>query len=242
MKKANPLLLFTVMMAGLPAACVQPIQPNAPRTATSQISTLFKDTFDQDLQHWIVEQQAGGKVFLEDGKMVIEDQGGCSVWLRQQLHAPVHIRYQVRASSQARVSDINCFWMASEPGHGAEHFYEGHKRDGSFASYDVLQTYYVGMGGNHNETTRFRRYTGGGPRPLLPEYDLSDPRFMITPDHLYTIELIAANGKATYIRDGEVLFDYEDPSFLESGWFAFRTVLSRLEIEEFEILTPHCNP
>ena len=198
----------------------------------------FQDTFDSDLRHWVVEQQPGGRVFIEDGKLIIEDQGGCSVWFRERLEAPVHIRFRIRASSQARVSDINCFWMASEPGHEDDHFYEGHQRDGSFARYDLLQTYYVGMGGNYNSTTRFRRYTGGGPRPLLPEHDLSDPAFMIIPDHLYTIELIAADGKATYIRDGEVLFEYEDPNFLRVGWFAFRTVLSRLEIEDFVVLRP----
>ena len=238
----QPLLLPILVLAGLMTACTDTTPTNQTQTEINDMSVLFMDRFDSDLGNWVVEQRPGGQVFLEDGKLVIEDQGGCSVWLRQKLQAPVHIRYRVRASSQARVSDINCFWMASEPGHENEHFYDGHLRDGSFASYDVLQTYYVGMGGNYNETTRFRRYSGGGKRPLLPEHDLSDPQYMITPDHLYTIELIAADGKATYIRDGEVLFEFEDPDFLESGWFAFRTVLSRLEIEDFEILSPrHSN-
>ncbi|MEQ9823530.1 MAG: DUF6250 domain-containing protein [Puniceicoccaceae bacterium] len=196
---------------------------------------IFKDTFETNLDAWVVEQQPGGRVFLEQGKLVIEDQAGCSVWYREVLEAPVRIRYQIRASSKARVSDINCFWMASEPGHLQDHFYEGHQRDGSFASYDILQTYYVGMGGNYNETTRFRRYEGGGKRPLLPEHDLSDPAFMIEPDRTYTIELIAADGKAAYFRDGELLFEYNDPAFLDKGWFAFRTVLSRIEVDQIEI-------
>ena len=196
---------------------------------------IFKDTFDGTLDNWIVEQQPGGKVFLEDGKLVIEDEGGCSVWYKERVEAPVLIRYKVLASSKARVSDINCFWMASEPGHEGDHFYEGHQRTGKFATYDIMQTYYVGMGGNYNETTRFRRYEGGGKRPLLPEHDLGDPEFMITPDHEYAIELVAADGKVTYTRDGELLFEYEDAEFLSSGWFAFRTVLSRIEISEIEI-------
>jgi len=196
---------------------------------------IFKDSFDHNLDNWVVEQQPGGRVFLENGSLIIEDKGGCSVWYKEKIEAPIRIRYKIKASSMARVSDINCFWMASEPGHESDHFYNGHRRDGSFASYDILQTYYVGMGGNYNATTRFRRYEGGGKRPLLPEHDLSDAMYMITPDHEYTIELIAADGRVQYYRDGEQLFDYQDQAFLASGWFAFRTVLSRIEISEIEM-------
>ena len=42
-----------------------------------------------------------------------------------------------------------------------------------FAAYNDLKTYYVGLGGNRNTTTRFRRYIGDPEtRPLLPEHDL----------------------------------------------------------------------
>ena len=33
-------------------------------------------------------------------------------------------------------------------------------RSGTFAEYNDLLTYYVGLGGNRNTTTRFRRYIG----------------------------------------------------------------------------------
>ena len=202
--------------------------------------TIFCDNFEGNLDNWVIEQQPGGKVYLDSGKLVIEDQGGCSVWLKKKLKAPVRISYKVKASSDARVSDINCFWMASEPGHEDDHFYADRKRDGSFASYDILKTYYVGMGGNYNSTTRFRRYEGGGKRPLLPEHDLSDPKFMIIPDHEYEIQLVAADGVAKYIVDGKLIFEYQDDEPLTEGWFAFRTVLSHLEIRDLKITTPTC--
>jgi hypothetical protein len=204
----------------------------------SEEEIIFCDNFEGNLDNWVIEQQPGGRVYLDSGKLIIEDQGGCSVWLKQKLKAPVRISYKVKASSVARVSDINCFWMASEPGHEEDHFYADRKRDGSFASYDILKTYYVGMGGNYNSTTRFRRYEGGGKRPLLPEHDLSDPRFMIVPDHEYQIQLVAEDGIAKYYVDGELIFEYPDDEPLTEGWFAFRTVLSHLEIRDLRITTP----
>jgi len=199
---------------------------------------VYFDAFDGDLSQWVVEQQPEGTVRIEEGRLVISDQGGCSVWFRTRLTAPVVITYTVKASSLARVSDINCFWMATEPDSPEDHFAQGHGRTGAFATYDSMETYYVGYGGNYNSTTRFRRYTGDGKRPLLPEHDLSAPAFMIVPDHVYQVRLVAANGRAQFYRDGELLFDYTDPDPLEAGWFAFRTVLSRLEIDDFKVWQP----
>ena len=157
------------------------------------------------------------------------------MWFREPIEAPVVISYTVRASSLARVSDINCFWMASEPDGPEDFFAPEHGRTGAFATYDTMHTYYVGFGGNYNSTTRFRRYTGDGKRPLLPEHDLGGEADMITPDHTYRIHLVAAGGRAQYYRDGELVFDYEDEEPLIRGYFAFRTVLSRLEIDDFRV-------
>lgn len=196
---------------------------------------IYEDDFSGDLSRWVVEQQPGGKVSIEDGSLVIADDGGCTVWFDQPLEAPVVIGYTVKASSEARVSDINCFWMATQPGVEGGHFAEGNGRTGAFASYDPLETYYVGYGGNYNSTTRFRRYTGDGKRPLLPEHDLSAEAYMIEADHAYEIRLVAAGGRAQFYRDGELIFDYADDEPLTRGWFGFRTVLSRLVIDDFRV-------
>lgn len=212
------------------AGCL-PVQPKP--------DVIFSDDFSEDLSHWVVEQQPEGKVFLENGHLVIADQAGCTVWLKQRLEAPVVIEYTVRASSSARVSDLNCFWMASDPDHPDDLFAADHGRDGKFATYDGLRTYYVGYGGNTNTTTRFRRYDGTGARPLLPEHDLAQPEHLLQPDHTYTIRLeMTADGHARYFRDGELLFDYADPEPLLAGWFGFRTVWSRLEVDSISITRP----
>lgn len=201
---------------------------------------IARDTFDDASaatfsERWAVEQQPGGTVTVEDGTMVIADAGGCTVWWREKLVAPVRISFEATVSSRSRVSDLNCFWMATDPARPGDLLAPGHARDGKFAAYDTLRTYYVGYGGNSNSTTRFRRYTGSGARPLLPEHDLGTPDYLLVPDRTYRITLIADGHTARYIRDGDTVFEYDDPEPLSEGWFGFRTVHSRIEIRNFAI-------
>jgi hypothetical protein len=108
-------------------------------------------------------------------------------------------------------------------------------RSGRFGDYDNLQTYYVGMGGNENTTTRFRRYLGDGQRPLDPKHDLREPRFLLEGNRTYRIKLVFRDGQAEYWRDGERLFCVKDPVPLTKGWFAFRAMHCHLEIRNLRI-------
>ena len=197
-----------------------------------------------DLRAWAVEQLPGGKVASRDGALVINDVGGTTVWLREKLTAPVVISYEatvvVQGGPQDRLSDLNCFWMASDPrSPGTPPFDAALKRSGKFSDYESLHLYYVGYGGNTNSTTRFRRYDATPARPLLPEHDLSDKKFLLQPNHAYRIELTALpDGTVQYRRDGELIFDFRDPAPLRTGWFAFRTVRSHLVIRDFKITHP----
>ena len=194
------------------------------------------DDFSRGRDDWIVEQQPGGRVVTEDGRFIIEDAGGATVWYRHRLTAPLLITYRARASSRARVSDLNCFWMARDPRNDEPPFAPRNRRSGRFADYDSLLTYYVGYGGNGNTTTRFRRYDGTGARPLQPEHDLQDPRFLLRPDHDHRIALrVSAEGEASFACDDQTLFRFCDPAPLRAGWFAFRTVRSRLELADFTV-------
>ena len=192
-----------------------------------------------DSDNWIVEQVPGGSVTIQEGLIDIRDKEGCTVWFAEKLQAPVEIRYEAQLvggeEPELRVSDLNCFWMATDPRSPDDLFAEGHLRTGQFATYDSLETYYVGYGGNTNSTTRFRRYTGDGKRPLLPEHDLGEAPYLLKADHWYQIKLTAKDGIVTYERDGELVFRYEDDEFLESGWFGIRTVWSHLQIRNLEI-------
>lgn len=200
---------------------------------------LFRDDFRHGPTAWAVEQMPGGTVTTHDGALVIEDAAGCTVWFREKLTAPVVIDYDVTVVSAGgphdRVSDVNCFWMANDTRSPAPPFAPEHKRSGKFSDYDSILTYYVGYGGNTNSTTRFRRYDGTAARPLLPEHDLTAKKFMLEANRAYHIRLVARDGVAEYWRDGEKIFSFRDSSPLTSGWFAFRTVKSHLEIRNFRV-------
>jgi hypothetical protein len=197
---------------------------------------LLAESPKADLQRWVVEQMPGGTVAVRDGALVIQDAGGCTVWWREKLTAPVEITYEATLVAQGgpfdRVSDLNCFWMASDP-KAPQAMPTG--RSGKFSDYNTIVTYYVGYGGNNNSTTRFRRYDGTDARPLLPEHDLGERQFLLKPNHPYRIRLVARDGVAEYWRDGEKIFTYRDPAPLTAGWFAIRTVKSHLVIRNFAI-------
>ena len=215
-------------------ACVHAADP-----AAKPGRALYTDDFNHGLGQWVVEQRPGGSVTATESKMLIDDQDGCTVWFRLPLDAPVVISYEATMSSASRVSDLNCFWMASDPAHPDDLFPPGRTRDGLFAKYDSLRTYYVGYGGNANTTTRFRRYDGTGARPLLPEHDLHGAEFLLKAGHAYQITLVAlSDGHVQFIRDGIVLFDVRDSAPLTRGWFGFRTVHSRIELRNFRVSPP----
>lgn len=201
-----------------------------------------QDDFKGDLGRWAVEQMPGGLVTTNDSAMVIKDVGGCTVWWRKKLTAPVVISYEATVVSAGgpfdRVSDLNCFWMATDPVH-ADLLARGPARTGKFEEYDALRTYYVGQGGNKNTTTRFRRYAGGGEKPLLPEHDRRDAARLLEGNRAYRVTLMAlADGTARYYRDDDLIFEFKDPAPLREGWFGLRTVRSHLRIRDFRISRP----
>lgn len=204
---------------------------------------VHRDDFTAGPAGWVVEQMPGGRVTVGGGALTIEDAGGCTVWWREKLTVPVVITYEATMIDAGgpydRVSDLNCFWMASDPRSPADLFAPGHGRTGKFETYDTLRTYYVGQGGNSNKTTRFRRYAGGGVKPLLPEHDRRDPAVLLRGNRPYRITLMAlADGTVRYYRDAELIFEFKDPAPLQEGWFGFRTVHSRLRIRDFQIRRP----
>lgn len=191
---------------------------------------------------WKIEQVAPGTATQRDGVLVIQDTGGCTAWWSERLVAPVEISYEVTVvmagGKTDRVSDLNCFWMAQDPRSAAAPFAPGQARTGKFSDYDSLLTYYVGYGGNNNTTTRFRRYDGTAARPLLPEHDRREKKFLLEGNRTYRIRLVAKDGVAEYYRDGEKIFSFTDPAPLTAGWFAIRTVRSHLIVKNLKIGRP----
>jgi hypothetical protein len=199
---------------------------------------LFSDDFENDSGQWVSELEKGGTVAAGGGKLEIDVPAGASVWFKAMLDGPVLIQYEatvIRAGgANDRVSDLNCFWMARDSRNPSDIFVVA--RSGKFEDYNRLLTYYVGLGGNGNSTTRFRRYIGDAVlRPLLPQYDLRAKEFMITPNVTQLIQLVACNKIIQYYRDGQRIFDFHDDQPYTSGWFAFRTTKNHLRIQHFRV-------
>ena len=196
------------------------------------------DDFTGDMNHWVSELEDGGKITAADGTLDIDVPAGASVWFKPRLSGPVMIQYRITAIASGgpndRVSDVNCFWMASDSRNTAD-FFAVH-RSGKFADYNRLLTYYVGLGGNTNTTTRFRRYVGDAvDRPLLPQNDLRDAANLITPNAVMWIQLIAADHLIQFYRDGKKIFEMDDTQPYTSGYFGFRTVKSHLRVRDFAV-------
>jgi hypothetical protein len=196
------------------------------------------DDFRSGLSKWSVELEKGGSVSAAGGALDIDVPGGCTVWLKAPLEAPVSIEYELTAISAGghndRVSDLNCFWMATDVRSPDDLF--ATKRSGQFSDYDALKCYYVGLGGNSNTTTRFRRYIGEqNNRPLLSEHDLRDPRYLIVPNVPQRIRIIAMGSLIRFYRNDEKLFELNDPDPYTRGHFGFRTVANHMRVRGFRV-------
>jgi hypothetical protein len=162
----------------------------------------------------------------------MDTRAGMTVWLQQPLHGAYRIEFlrQVLVAGEAndRLSDMNVFWAAHEPGSAALN-----ARDGVLESYDSLVTYYVGMGGNGNTTTRFRHYDGSAERPLLGErLHAAD---LLEAGRIYRIRIDVNAGATEYWVDDRQLFSQALAKLPAPGYFGFRSVWSRQAISRFSV-------
>ena len=212
--------------------------------------------------HWCIEAESPAtRVLLRNDTLDITSPQGISIWWDEPLTAPCTIRYRACVVMEGgpcdRLSDLNCFWMASIPAPPSAMHKRAHHAptqgtsqrspltanlSGRFVESYRLQCYYLGYGGNHNTTTRFRRYDGDtlavtdpAHRPaILKEY--TDSAHLLRPNHWYDIRIeVGADGHTRYFIDGELLVDYLDPQPLLRGWFAFRTTWSHTRLTAFTV-------
>lgn len=221
---AVALALFGVLCAGCKS------QPDS--------SLLFRDDFDAGLSQWHIEAEKPGRISATHGTLDIDVPAGATLWFKPRLEGPLSIEFDAVAVAEGgpndQVSDLNVFWMANNVD-GREPVY-AHARTGKFEEYNALLTYYAGLGGNRNTTTRFRRYIGDPKlRPLLPGHDLAGAPYLLVANQRQTIRLIARGHSIEYWRDGTRIFHMEDAAPYRNGWFALRTTYSHLRISRLRI-------
>ncbi|MEI6945862.1 DUF6250 domain-containing protein [Paraflavisolibacter sp. H34] len=228
---ASLIFLFALLSVGAFA------QPGSPaKTGGTGGTLLFSDDFTGSLDTtvWIAEiaPKPPAAVYTRGGQLWLDTRGGVTVWLKKKLGGNWRIEYTRRVvvdtGSNDRLSDLNTFWMASDPRN--PHLFT---RDGVLESYDSLQLYYVGQGGNSNSTTRFRRYEGNGQRTLVQEY--TDTAHLMQANREYTVSISKTGPNVTYAVDGVVFFSWNDPRPLQEGYFGFRSTKSRQAIGNIRV-------
>lgn len=205
----------------------------------------------QKPSHWFCEaEDEGSKVtFNDNGVIDIIAPKGLTLWYKKPLDNNAIIEYDARIVVEEgnnnkwnRLSDLNCFWMATDPDvKNGSVLKKAKERKGIFLNQYALKMYYVGYGGNHNTTTRFRRYQGdkrgikdANFRPaILTEY--KDSTHLLKPNHWYHIRLLQSEGIVSYVIDGETIVEYKDNSPITHGYFGFRTTLSHAQIKNINI-------
>ena len=188
---------------------------------------------------WQVESEAPDyQVTFQGDTCELTAPKGLTLWRKQLFTQNTIVEYDAMVTSD-RLSDLNCFWLASDP-QEKDIWKRASWRNGIFTRCYTLQMYYLGYGGNHNTTTRFRRYTGDDRgvddalyRPaILKEY--TDKAHLLRPDHWYHVKIESVEGRTRFFIDNELIVDYCDPQPLQRGWFGFRTTLSRVRIANFQ--------
>ena len=194
-------------------------------------------------KYWKVESESPDyKVTFRGDTAEILSSKGLTLWRKEKMSGKVTIEYDACVVVEAegdRLSDLNCFWMASDPQYPDNIWKREKWRNGIFLNCYSLQLYYMGYGGNHNSTTRFRRYDGNEAarvdtkaRPaILKEY--TDADHLLEANKWYHIKITNENNRVSYYINGVRLVDFRDAEPLTEGWFGFRTTLSRTRIANF---------
>lgn len=209
----------------------------------NESSGLSKSDFSRFWQVEADNSQPYKLTHLHD-TLEIATRGGFTLWRKQKLSGDIEISYFASVMDEGRegdrLSDLNCFWMATDPIFPKDIFKRSGWRNGVFEKYYSLRMYYLGYGGNSNSTTRFRKYDGDWAafseknlRPgILTEY--TDSAHLLKPNHWYHIRIVCKGNRVQYYIDNELLVDFEDGQALHSGWFGFRTTWARVRITHFQ--------
>jgi hypothetical protein len=228
MKRRNLYLLSSLLLA---------LSVNA---QSGDVSGLNKKEFDK---YWRMESEAANyNVSFRGDTAEIVAPKGLTLWRKEKMKGRVTVEYDacvVVENEGDRLSDLNCFWMASDP-QKEDIWQRAAWRQGVFLNCYSLQLYYLGYGGNGNSTTRFRRYDGNeegvsnaAKRPaILKEY--TDAAHLLKANHWYHVKITNEGNRVCYYIDGERLVDFRDAEPLTEGWFGFRTTLSRTRITNFK--------
>lgn len=222
------------LAACLVLLCVNTTSVCSQNQVQKKAKVIFYDDFQRDSKLWVAEfEQAGtSSMQISQGKLDLIATAGGTVWYKNKLKGNIMITYSATVvdagGKNDRVSDMNTFWMATNP--TSENI---NNQSGKFDSYDNLHLYYAGIGGHDNQTTRFRKYTGNGQKAVLKEY--TDKAHLLEGNKKYAIKIIVNNGLVHYFVNDNLFWEYQDDAPYKEGYFGFRTYISHQIYEDFKV-------
>ena len=197
------------------------------------------------LKDWTTEDHSGEvKILVSGDTLEITAPKGLTLWYNRRITGDYEISYRVKMLMQGgricRLSDLNCFWGANDPEHPDNLFARSGWRNGIFQRYKTLSLFYVGYGGNHNSTTRFRQYFAKAAdtndavaRPVIKEY--TDKAHLLLPNKWYDIRIRVEKGITTYRVNGEELFRLPIKDNEGDGHFGLRLLKNHTLFTDFQV-------
>ncbi len=194
---------------------------------------------------WVVEAHSPlTTTVVTDGSVEVVTPKGLTLWYDELLTGDYQISYKVKFIMEGgeydRLSDLNCFWGASDPENPKDIFERSIWRNGEFGKYNTLDLFYVGYGGNHNTTTRFREYRAeflsegmDAVKPVIKEY--TDEANRLKPNVWMNIVIKVKGTQTSYSMNGEEIFSLEIPQGRGDGYFGIRLLESHTIISDFSI-------
>ena len=197
------------------------------------------------LKNWTIEDNSGKvQISVSGDTLEITTPKGLTLWYNQRLTGDYEITYQIKMLAHGgkydRLSDLNCFWAANDPEYPDNLFRRSKWRNGIFQHYKTLNLLYVGYGGNHNSTTRFRQYFAKTAdtsdeiaRPVIKEY--TDKAHLLFPNKWYNIQIRVEKGITTYRINGEELFRLPITKDEGNGHFGLRLLENHTLLTGFQV-------
>jgi len=188
-----------------------------------EVGEVIESDDFSNLNDWVVQMERvdgadPSSIDAAEGKLncLVPDRG-CTIWFKKKLRTRTVITYDVMSPAAdpaikgMEPSDLNQFWMASDPEDREGGLFDAKRYTGGFLSYHKMHGYYASTGGGRNSTTRFRRYpreVDGKPADhlALSARD-GDKAFMIIPDKVMEVQLVAYDDVVQYIVDGKLVYE-----------------------------------
>ena len=165
------------------------------------------------LKNWTIEDHSGEvKIIVSGDTLEITAPKGLTLWYNQRLTGDYEISYRVKMLMQG----------------------------GKYDRLSDLNCFYVGYGGNHNSTTRFRQYFAKAAdtsdaiaRPVIKEY--TDKSHLLFPNKWYDIQIRVEKGITTYRINGEELFRLTIKNNEGDGHFGLRLLENHTLFTDFQV-------